>query len=32
MSNVVAKSFFGTDMKDYLIEGKPYCESYVAFL
>jgi cytochrome P450 len=32
MSNVVAKSFFGTDMSEYLIDGKPYCEYYVDFL
>ena len=32
MSNVVAKCFFGTEMKEYLIEGKPYCDYYVDFL
>lgn len=32
LSNVVAKSFFGTNMEEYQIEGKPYCEYFMQFL
>jgi cytochrome P450 len=32
LSNVVAKCFFGTDMKDYLVEDKPYCEYFLECL
>lgn len=32
LSKVVVKSFFGVDINEYQIEGKPYCEFYLEYL
>lgn len=32
LSSVITKSFFGTDLNEYKIQGVPYCEYFLSFL
>lgn len=31
-SSVIVKCFFGTDVNQYSVNGRPYCEFYMKFL